>query len=441
MNTPWLRSSALLLILIMLGSPSLRLIAQQPGQNLDSPPSDQLNKELPRWLRFSGEYRAHMEGFTGGGLKPGNDDAYFLNRLRLNVKIQPTDWLKLVVQGQDARVWGNNQHPAAPPFHDTMNLRLGYIELGDAEKGSVTVRFGRQELNFGEQRLVGSADWLNTPRSFDAVRATFHVSHYRLDAFTSSVVNPRDGRSDQSNPGNNLYGVYGTLEKLVSAATVEPYFFWRRAANQPAETKTVGNLHFGTLGLHWVDKLPAHFDYSMEIARQAGWLGTDTIRAWAGHWLLGYTVASVWAQPRVIAEYNHASGDNNPHDGRRGTFDQLYPTNHDRYGLTDQVGWKNINHLLSGVELRPHLKWLGVVNYHSFWLANPHDGFCNAAGVLVARVPNGSAGRYLGQEFDVQVVYSPPVGQESAPGMGICFLEHFSRRRRQEPPTAIRTCT
>jgi len=423
-----IKLSALLLLLVLMGSKGPNLLAQQPAQMVDSPPSDELNKKLPAWLRFSGEYRTRVEGFTGGGFTPGSHDAYFLNRIRLNLKIQPAEWLKFVVQGQDARVWGKNQHPAAPPFQDIVNLRIGYIEMGDAEKGSVAIRLGRQELNFGDQRLVGSADWLNTARSFDAIRATLHVSGYRVDAFASSVVNPRDGEFDQSNPGNNLYGVYGTMEKLVPAATVEPYFFWRRAPNQLTEAKTHGNLNFGTLGLRWVGKLPAHFDYGMEMARQAGWLGTNTIRAWAGHWLLGYTVAGTWANPRIIAEYNHASGDDDPRDGTRGTFDQLYPTNHDKYVLTDQLGWKNMNHLRAGVELRPRPKWVGVVNYSSLWLANPHDGLYNAAGVLAAIVPDGSAGRYVGQEVDVEAVYSPSRRIRVGSGYGYLFPGTFLKK-------------
>jgi hypothetical protein len=415
-------------LLVILGSTCPNLLAQQSAQRPDSAPSDELNKDLPKWLRFSGEYRARLEGFTGGSFKPSNDDAYFLSRIRLNMKIEPADWLKLVVQGQDSRVWGKNQHPAAPPYQDIFDLRVGYIELGDAEKGSVAIRLGRQELTFGEQRLVGSADWLNTPRSFDAIRATFHVSGYRLDAFASSVVNQRDGKFDRSNPGNNLYGVYETMEKLVPGATVEPYFFWRRAPNLVTEAAHQGNLNFGTLGLRWAGKLPGHFDYGTEMAHQAGRLGTDRVGAWAGHWIVGYTVAGAWASPRLSVEFNHASGDDNPHDGRRGTFDQIYPTNHDRYGLTDPVGWKNLNHLRSGIEIKPRPKWLAIASYHSFWLANSHDGFYNASGALVARVPDGSAGRYVGQEADLQAVYFWSGRTKIGAGYGHLFPGTFLKK-------------
>ena len=41
-----------------------------------------------------------------------------------------------------------------------------------------------------------------------------------------------------------------------------------------------------------------------------------------------------------------------------------------------------------------------------FWLASSHDGLYNAAGTLVARIANGSAGRYVGQEADFQTTYA-----------------------------------
>jgi len=50
----------------------------------------------------------------------------------------------------------------------------------------------------------------------------------------------------------------------------------------------------------------------------------------------------VKSTPKLRLEFNHASGDSNPSDGKHGTFDVLYPTAHDKYGMADQVGWKNV---------------------------------------------------------------------------------------------------
>ena len=54
----------------------------------------------------------------------------------------------------------------------------------------LSVRVGRQELAFGDQRLVGHVNWLNTARSFDAVRGVFRHQKIRIDGFAASVVTP-----------------------------------------------------------------------------------------------------------------------------------------------------------------------------------------------------------------------------------------------------------
>ena len=56
---------------------------------------------------------------------------------------------------------------------------------------------------------------------------------------------------------------------------------------------------------------------------------------------------------KLTANTTIASGDANPADGIRGTFDQLYPTAHDKYGLADQVGWRNIHHVRVGFDITP----------------------------------------------------------------------------------------
>lgn len=374
-----------------------------PGNKLLS---EDVNGDLPQWLRVGAEYRARVEGFTGGGFKPDTSDAYFLSRLRINMFLLPTTWLKFGFQGQDAHVFGKNQNPAVPPYQDSMDLRQAYIELGDIEKQTVGVRVGRQELAFGDERLLGNANWLNTARSFDALRGTIRHGAFRADLFAARVVKQQDGEFDWSTPGNNLYGIYGGIAKLVPEATVEPYFLWRRQSGLKTKLGTPGVSNFGTVGVRWVGKLPANFDYGIEMDKQAGSLGTDTISAWAGHWVLGETLINTRFKPRFSVEYNYASGDRNPKDGTRGTFDQLYPTAHDKYGLADQVGWKNIRNARAGVELKLAKKWGLTGRYDAWWLADPHDALYNAASVVIARNTAGTAGRFVGQELDSVLAYS-----------------------------------
>jgi len=138
------------------------------------------------------------------------------------------------------------------------------------------------------------------------------------------------------------------------------------------------------------------------MALQTGSLGSDRVDTWAGHWQLRRSFATS-TNLRLIGEFNYASGDANPTDGHRGTFDQLYPTGHDKYGLADQIGWRNIQHLRAGIEITPARGWPITVSHHNWWVVDSHDALYNAGGAAIARVAGGAASTRVGQEIDVQL--------------------------------------
>ena len=138
---------------------------------------------------------------------------------------------------------------------------------------------------------------------------------------------------------------------------------WKRDSNIASETSGLATLQHTTFGVRWIGKLPARLDYNIEMAGQRGTLGGDDVKAWAGHWQLRESLPGAGAV-KLTGEYNFASGDRDPADGVRGTFDQLYPTPHDKTGLADQVGWKNIHHARAGFEVTPIKATPFSLNYH-----------------------------------------------------------------------------
>ncbi len=391
-------------------------------------PSDELNKNLPSWIRLSGEYRIRNEGQEGAAFKPSNDDNYLLSRLRLDLLLRPASWLKLFAQTQDSRVFWKNLKPYGPPYQNTFDLRIAYIEIGDSDKKNIGIRVGRQEINLGDQRLVGSTNWTNNARTFDAVRLTLRSGGYRLDAFASSVVVQVDGAPDHHLQGSNLHGLYGGIDKLVPGAAIEPYIFWRLIPRVKTELGKIANEDMKTAGFRWVGKVRGGLDYGTEIAAQTGFAGKASIGAWAGHWVTGYTLAAARWKPRMLIEYNYATGDKNPKDGSRGTFDQLYPAAHDKYGLADQVGWRNIKDLRTGIELTPRHKMTSAVVYHDYWLASARDGLYAASGALMVRKLDGSAGTHVGQELDVQGFYAFNKSTLFGAGIGHLFPGEFLKK-------------
>lgn len=357
-------------------------------------PSAELNHVLPGWLRFSGELRGRLEGYHGLGFRQAADGGFGLYRVRLGLVVQPLSWWSVTLEAQDARAWGRDERPPLPQFQDTLDLRLAFTQLGNPEKDGFSLKAGRMGMNYGEQRLLGTANWGNSSRAYDAVVGMWRRGQWRLDAFAASVVDPRPG-FNRRRDGNNLHGLWGGVE--TRGGQVEPFLLWRVAPDR--DTKT--------FGARWAGRLPGErVDYAVEMVRQTGRFRGEPVSAWAGHWLAGYTMTERRFRPHWIGEYNHATGDRAPGDGRSQLFDQLYPTPHDKYGLGDQVGWRNIHHLRGGVELGLTRAVSLRPNVHAWWLASARDGLYTAQGVLLAAAPDGSAGRRVGSEIDVQVLYT-----------------------------------
>jgi len=351
-----------------------------------------------------------------------------LERFRFSVSLRPAPWWKIVAQTQDARVWWENQQPHSASHQHTWDLRQAYAEIGDLEKSAIAARIGRQEMSLGGERLVGISTWTNVSRSFDAARATFRYRNFKLDAFAASIVVLRDGQFGSADAGNNLHGLYGTISKLPGGSTVEPYFLWRLEPHDKTEAGAPGNLDMKVSGARWLGKVGG-FEYNTSLVFERGHLATDHVDAWGGAWLLGYTFAGRPGTPRLAVEFNYATGDGNPHDGHRNTFQLLYPTRHDLISLSDQIGWINIQQVRGRVDWKPRPKWTITPSYSWMWLADAHDGLYNPSGtVVVPRVADGSAGRWVGQELDIAGQYSLLPGTQIGAGFAHIFPGSFLQR-------------
>jgi hypothetical protein len=391
--------------------------AQMPPPAKRPPFPNRANEVMPAWLRLRGEFRERVEGFENAGFVDDRDDVYYLSRVRVTATATGKA-IGATVQVQDARVGDKNVGPTESPFKAPFDLRQAFVDVGGTSS-FILARLGRQELAFGDQRLVGHANWLNAGRTFDAARVTLKSKPAQIDVFAASVVRILDGEFDRSGDGNRFAGAYVTSGAILPRGTAEPYVFWRRDVNQRAETGVFGSLQHVTTGARLVGRLPARLDYNVEMDLQRGSLGPESVRAWAGHWQLRETLGGPHA-PHITTEYNYASGDANPTDGIRGTFDQLYATAHDKYGLADQVGWRNIHHVRAAFDITPIKATPVSVGYHAYWLAERRDALYAASGASLARIPSGAASARVGQEIDAQI--SHPLTPQFALAAGYSHL-------------------
>jgi hypothetical protein len=422
-----LAPAALLVFPLVAGAQQTAPAAAPPPQPAPKVPIfNRANQKLPDWLRVRGEFRERVEGFNSLGFTDGRDDGYALSRVRFNVAVTPNEHLSFQANVQDARVGGKTVGPTTAPFRGPFDLRTAFADVGSST-APVAARIGRQELAFGEQRLLGHLAWVNTGRSFDAARAILRAKTFQVDVFAASLVRSLPDGFDKSGNGNRLIGAYATTGNVIPKGTLEPYVFFRRDTNLRSELGPFGSLEQATIGARTVGRLPLGLDYGVEMAMQRGSLADDSISAWAGHWQLRESLPGKGGV-KLTTEYNFATGDESGLDGTRATFDQLYPTGHDKLGLADQVGWRNIHHLREGVEFSPFKATPISVNYHSWWLAEKTDGLYAATGARIAFVAGGAASRHVGQELDFQVSRAITPQLQLAAGYAHMFTGAFLKQ-------------
>jgi hypothetical protein len=348
----------------------------------------------PGWIHFGAELRGRVEGFTGLDYRRGTHDFYYLHRLRLSALLVPAPWLRFSIRFQDTRAPGRRS-PVPASAANPVDLHEVYAELGSRHAGGWMVRAGRQGLTFGAERLVGLSDWSNTSRLFDAVRISYARRRARLDWFASTLVRQDPGRLDRFRRDTQFHGLYASLGRRDAGAVIEPYLLWKKAAG------AAGFEQAWTAGARFTGPLPDSFDYEAEVAFQAGRAGAEPLRSWAGAWILGRRLGAGPRAPRLLVEYDYAGGDRDPADGTRGTFDQLYPTNHSKYGIADRIGWRNMRAGRIGLVLRPGARWTLNLDYYSFWLVSRRDFLYGADGMPVFRNPQADSS-HVHQELDAQ---------------------------------------
>jgi hypothetical protein len=378
-------------------------------------------------LKIGLEQRERYEIRDGNAFGAAPDIDTGLVRTRVSLTFQ-NSWVRVSGMMQDSRApWYGENAPAT--VRDPADLHEAYFELLPERKTGFTAAAGRRMLNYGEGRLIGTPQWSNTSRTYDFARAGWSWKRARVEALLVSPIVFRPAEFNRPVLGNRVWGVYSSFPDIVKKALVEAYVL-RHDQNRPGGF-TGGNrvagtdrLGVNTAGFRLAGPFGGGWRYSVEAAAQNGTVGAARHRAGAWYSLVGRK----WRALDVTAEYKFASGTANPKDASRtGTFDQLYPANHDKFGHEDLLGWRNIHNLRSLAAYEVRKGWTWNLMYDQFWLASACDALYSGSGGAIARSAGCAAGKHVGQEIDVFTVYKYKHFQVGA-GYGYFAAGEFLRR-------------
>ncbi len=358
-------------------------------------------------VKVGGEFRYRFELRHDFGFNdtPKNDTVN-LFRTRLNMELTLDPYLRLFVEGQDSESVAQRPINESTNFVNLLDVYQLYAAFkSPIEEVPVEVRVGRQEFFYGDERFISfSKDaWSNVDPLIDAVRVIYKPAQWlQADVFYGQPVVVRRSKPDPSNHSDNFYGLYTTLGPFHDH-TLDAFLFYRYNQNKNLVGENpgdLGQLKEYTAGNRFKGK-HGNIDYEIEYAVQSGSRAHNNIQAFAWYNDLGYTFATIPGTPRIDIEYNHGSGDSNSHDGKFGTFDNLYPSNHRYYGFIDFVSLKNIHDVKLGSQIKPNSKLKLTADYHWFFLDTNKDAWYNGSGTGTLRAASAGASKTLGQELDL----------------------------------------
>ncbi|WKZ19433.1 MAG: alginate export family protein [Candidatus Jettenia sp. CY-1] len=406
--------------------------------------------EFAKRVKLGGQIRTRAEYANGfyqvptsnatlpGGSGPATtrnrsvDDDYILNQTRLWADADVNEHLRVFIQLQDARTFGAEGTTVgfahAYDENTILDIHQGYFDLKKLFDLPLTVRVGRQEIIWGDHRVIGNFVWSNVGRTFDGGRFMWDTDAIHAEAFAAKVDEDGWTTAETDNDGNsdeNIYAAQLGFKKLIPGALLELMYIQKNDQDSVTNSATatgfdpVGasdDVVIHDFGIRIDGKVPGldAIDYTVESHFQGGEYGTQDQKAWALAARAGYTFKELPWTPRIGVEYDYASGDDDPADNDHKTFDNLYPTNHwqGNYGFIDLLSWQNIHDFRGNIKVVPTNKLTVQVDYHYFLLDEEEDGWYFANGLLATGTrPGGVGGSYasnddnLAQEIDLTVSY------------------------------------
>ncbi len=355
-------------------------------------------------VKVGGELRLRSESqlrYTGITAAAPNNDSFVLLRARPFIDATPVDGVRIFIQPQFSRAFAQEESTiannadlpggATPSVNNVFDLHQGFIEFSEIGGSPISVKLGRQELAYGDERLIGTLNWNNVGRSHDAAKIRAAWERFAIDGFFSWV---------QRAGGNQYLGGIYTSWKATDTITNDVYALINRDNDGMGAGLSMTVITFGDrlAGKAWDD----HVDYGLEAAIQYGKDQPNTHFAYAAHLHGGYTWEAAW-KPRAGLEFNVASGDD-PATAKVERFFNVYPTNHNRYGYIDFFSWRNMYDISPSLQVKPTEKTSLEVAYHLFMLPEPGDAVFNAAGAVL-RAGAAGASRIAGHEGDLLFQY------------------------------------
>jgi hypothetical protein len=382
---------------------------------------------VPDWLTIGGSYRVRYETLHGPFLAvPTASDTFLVERLLFDVRAD-FDGFYLGAELEDSRAQLDDAElPLGTDDVNAVELLRAYVGFNRdgvfRDGDNLDLHAGRITIDAGSRRLVARNRFRNTINGFTGIHALWTApGGSRVQAFFTLPVQRKPWDFDRLERNAivlddesfevRFWGVHASRERLFGEVNGELYIFGLDEDDRPDVPSRDRDLYSPGFRL-FTEPAPGAWDFEIETALQTGTSRSTPLpadvtdldhRAGFVHAHVARTLDGAWS-PRLVLQYDHASGDRDPNDDDNERFDTLFGARRFEYGPTGIYGAiarGNISSPGFRVEVAPNGRIDGLVGYRAVFLASDEDAWTTAG----VRDPTGASGRFVGHQVEARLRY------------------------------------
>jgi len=366
-----------------------------------------LNKNGNTFLSFGGDVRQQYFYIKNEnwGAAPEDKDGYIFSRLLAHADFHAGKYFRSYIELQSSLANGK-EYPNSPIDENQLDLHQAFVDvaLPLGKQKQLVLRAGRQEFMYGAQRLVSVKEGANNRLAFDAVKLMYQGSRFKVDAFFSHPVRPKQGIFDDGfNKHSKFWGGYAVVNKVPVFQNVDLYYLGLWKSKSVFDDGIERELRHSVGTRIWNNPVP--WQYNFEALYQWGKFGAKKISAWTISSNTTYTIQSLKCSPEINFKAELISGDHNYDDEKLQTFNPLYPKG-GYFGLANLIGPVNLIDIHPSFTIDLTKTFLYEVDYDAFWRFSQNDGLYGQS-ILLVYSGRSSEQKFIGDQLSTYLIYNP----------------------------------
>lgn len=295
-----------------------------------------------------------------------------------------------------------NPNPVTPEIDENqLSLHQAFIDYHITKKWML--RVGRQEMGYGNNRLLTFREGPNTRLTFNAAILKYKTEKRKVDFMAVTPVVSKQYVFDDVSFKDKVWGVYGT-EYLIPKRLSVDYYFLHFTSNSRRYNYVGGKEKRQSFGLRLFSQ-NKKLNYELEGTYQTGRFNHLRIAAYGLSGDVNYTIDAKFQFMAGISG-NYIAGDKNNTDNQLNTYNLLFSK--PSYGLAAPIGSSNIININPYLKINPVKKLSVYAEVYLMQRQSSQDGTYSPGMAQVRPLPSNlftSATKKIGMQYALETSY------------------------------------